>query len=217
MTDQFIITRMGVEAGESLERIVARKDAERAAGNGEFWWGIGTSLGRAGLQSGKTHRGGLPVLFAKMRSKPKRIDIAPDDVFVWTHWETLEGRGEIPQHVVITSRGVAAKSRHYALPCSSDTSITLDGQHRFDPELCRTANGRVMGGSQNTALLNGSPYGHATGKYAIAFEATLSAPYCPKLVTSRCLTAEERLLLDTWHVGSGDDWLEVAERIRVPR
>ena len=32
MTNQFIISRMGTEAGESLERIVARKDAERAAG-----------------------------------------------------------------------------------------------------------------------------------------------------------------------------------------
>ena len=217
MTNQFIISRMGTEAGESLERIVARKDAERAAGDGEFWWGIGTSLGRAGLLAGKSHRGELPVLFSKMLSKPKRIDSAPDDVFVWTHWETLEGRGEIPRHVVITSRGDAAKSRHYALPCSSNTPIGLDDQFRFDPDLCRTARGRVMGGSQSTALLTGSPYGHLAGKYAVAFEARLAPPYCPKLIASRQLTPEERTILNTWKAGSDHCWLEVAERIRGRR
>ena len=36
---------MGDEAGQSLNGIIARKDAERALGNGLFYWGIGSSLG----------------------------------------------------------------------------------------------------------------------------------------------------------------------------
>lgn len=44
---------MQAEAGEILAGIVARKEAERAAGNGEFWWGIGNSLGKAVQDSAK--------------------------------------------------------------------------------------------------------------------------------------------------------------------
>jgi len=214
MTGQFIISRMGPEAGESLECIVARKEVERQAGDGQFWWGIGSRLGKQGFNAGKTHRGQLPVLFAKMLSTPKRADVAPDQVFVWTHWENLEGRGEIPHHVLITSRGDQVKRRHYALACTSDDPIRLGGRDRFDPSRCPTANGKVMGDQQVTALLNGSPYGHPTGKYAIEFEATLAAPYCPELVTARPLDGEERELLKVWRPGQRADWLDLIREIR---
>jgi hypothetical protein len=36
---------MGVKSGEGLDQIVRRKEAERIEGNGQFWWGIGSSLG----------------------------------------------------------------------------------------------------------------------------------------------------------------------------
>jgi hypothetical protein len=40
----FVWTRMQDEAGQTLHTIIRRKEAERASGNGEFWWGIGNSL-----------------------------------------------------------------------------------------------------------------------------------------------------------------------------
>ena len=43
----FVFTKPGVEAGESLADIVARKEAERIAGQNTFWWGVGTSLGES--------------------------------------------------------------------------------------------------------------------------------------------------------------------------
>jgi hypothetical protein len=43
----FVWTKMGAESGEGLAQIVRRKEGERVAGRGIFWWGIGTSLGPA--------------------------------------------------------------------------------------------------------------------------------------------------------------------------
>ena len=41
----FVWSVIGGDAGESVDHIVARKEAERRAGRGEFWWGLGTPLG----------------------------------------------------------------------------------------------------------------------------------------------------------------------------
>jgi hypothetical protein len=54
----FVWTKMGVESGETLPQIIQRKEAERIAGDGNFWWGIGTSLGAAVRDDGS-----LAVLF----------------------------------------------------------------------------------------------------------------------------------------------------------
>ncbi len=216
MTGQFIISRMGVEAGESLDNIVARKEAERKAGSGIFWWGIGTSLGRSGFDAAKSSTEGLPVLFARTVSPPRRVDVAPAEVFLWTHWENLEGRGKIPPHVIITSHGDAGKGRHYALACRSNEPLALGGSRRFDPSRSRTVNGKVMGGSQNTALLTGDPRGHETGKYSIEFEARLVVPFCPKLVAGRLLNLQEREILKGWRYHGKSDWMALADRIRRP-
>jgi len=45
--DQFVWTKMQTNAGESLENIIRRKELERKAGNGIFWWGVGESKGPA--------------------------------------------------------------------------------------------------------------------------------------------------------------------------
>ncbi len=210
MTEQFVLSRMGAEAGELHGGILARKEAERLAGTGEFWWGIGTSLGIAGFEAARA--GNLRVLFTRMLSKPKMVDTAPDRVFMWTHWETPWARGEIPPHVVVTSRGTEAKSRHYALACRSESPLGLLGGGPFDHTQCRTASGKIMGGSQVTALLTGDPRRHTAGPYTIDFEATLSAPYCPKLTRYRELAPDERTLLTSWQ--PGDDWQSLVSTLR---
>jgi hypothetical protein len=163
----FIWSKMQTEAGERLEWIVARKDAERIAGNAEFWWGIGNSLGRAAQEAAAVD-GGLPVLFSQMLSRPKKIDTTPAQVFLWTAYEDAPGViRHIPPHVIVTSRG--GKSRHYALVCHSAVPLVLADYGPFDVRRCLTPAGRVPAAQQVTALLTGDfQTGHDAGAYRIA-------------------------------------------------
>jgi hypothetical protein len=180
----FVWTKMGVESGEGLAQIVRRKEAERIAGRGIFWWGIGNSLGTAVRDSARRQGGKLPVLFSTMLGRAKSIDAAPESVWRWTAWEDQSGRvHDIPSHVTVISRGAEAKERHYALVCYSDQPISVrtNGQ-RFNPNMCRTLSGKVPGASQVTALLKGVAEGHPQGPYEIGFKATLIEPWAVKLV-----------------------------------
>jgi len=180
----FFWTKMGIESGEALEDIIIRKDAERTAGGGEFWWGIGTSLGSAVRDAAQSNGGKLPVIFSKMLGRPKPADQSPEVVWKWTEWEDENGRTHrLPPHAHVISRGAATKAKHYALVCHSESALTLrSGNQPFDPSLCRTASGKVPGSSQVTALLQGSPEAHKSGPYEVAFQATLVRPWAVKLL-----------------------------------
>jgi hypothetical protein len=182
--DAFVWTKMGVESGEGLQHIVRRKEAERIAGRGQFWWGIGNSLGSAARDAARLQGGSLPVLFSQMLAKPKAADSAPGMVWKWTGWEDETGRiHDIPAHAKVISRGTAAKDRHYALVCRSDVPLALArGGARFDPAQCRTLSGKAPGASQVTALLRGKPDTHRGGPYEICFRAVLVEPWAVKLV-----------------------------------
>ena len=72
----FVWTRFGVEAGETIEQILSRKEAERQACDGRFFWGIGNSV-KPGLL---TLLGSLvmpELLFSPIRSKPRAVDVSP--------------------------------------------------------------------------------------------------------------------------------------------
>jgi hypothetical protein len=182
--DSFVWTKMGIESGEGLAQIVQRKEAERKAGGGSFWWGIGNSLGPAVRSEALAHGGTLPVVFSPMLGRAKPADTSPDMVWKWTKWEDENGRlHDIPAHAKVISRGQLSKERHYALVCHSDVLLALArGGQKFDPNQCRTLAGKVPGSSQVTALLTGSPNGHPKGPYEIAFRATLVAPWAVKIV-----------------------------------
>ena len=180
----FVWTKMGTESGEELARIVKRKEAERVAGNGIFWWGIGKSLGSNVRSFARAQGDTLPVIFSCMLSRAKIIDTSPKEIFRWTRWENEDGASRpIPQHVKVISRGAPDKGRHYALVCRSEGPIELATKgERFDPRQCLTPSGKVPGASQVTALLEGSIEGHPRGNYEISFRAILIAPYAPKLL-----------------------------------
>src|SRR2546426_10436984 len=81
----FCWTKMQAEAGQPLELILRRKEAERAAGGGLFFWGIGTSVARKLLQM--LERGlHLKVLFSVMKAKPKPEDSSPAGISLWTSY-----------------------------------------------------------------------------------------------------------------------------------
>jgi hypothetical protein len=182
--DLFVWTKVGVESGEGLEQIVRRKEAERLEGNGQFWWGIGNSLGPAVRTAAREQGGKLPVLFSVMLGKPRAADTAPETVWRWTSWEDEAGRVRaVPSYAKVISRGAAAKDRHYALVCHSDVPLELAyGGARFDPARCRTLSGKIPGASQVTALLRGDPDTHDNGPYAVSFRAVLVEPWAVKLV-----------------------------------
>ena len=175
---------MGAESGEALEQIVRRKETERVEGNGQFWWGIGNSLGRAVRDAARGQGGRLPVLFSVMLGRPKAPDSAPEIIWRWTSWEDEAALVHaIPPHAKVISRGAAAKSRHYALVCHSDAPLALArGGARFDPAQCRTLSGKTPGDSQVTALLRGSPDSYRDGRYEVCFKAQLIRPWAVKLV-----------------------------------
>jgi hypothetical protein len=184
MMPAFVWTKMGLGSGEGLADIVRRKEAERAAGQGIFWWGVGSSLGDKVCQYAKQEGGTLPVLFSMALALAKATDTSPAAVWRWTAWEDRSGRvHQIPPHVKVISRGANDKARHYALACQSHAPIFLDTKgRRFDPRQCLTPSGKIPGPSMVTALLLGDPAGHQQGAYHIAFRATLIEPWCVKLV-----------------------------------
>lgn len=165
---------MQAAGGETLAHIVIRKEAERAAGQGEFWWGIGNSLGAAVDEAAGVTNGNLPVLFSKMLGPPKLADSDPASVCVWNGWRSSTGRsGPIPEHVLVTG-GVDPTGRYYALACQSDHPLAITDHGPFDPAQCRTALGKVPGSSQVTCILRDiAPGSHAQGQYRLGFRARL--------------------------------------------
>jgi hypothetical protein len=96
----FVWTRMQDEAGQTLHTIIRRKEAERASGNGEFWWGIGNSLGACVLSAAREAGGSLPVLFSMMLSRPAKADSHAETVWLFDEWRDRNGHlHDMPPHV----------------------------------------------------------------------------------------------------------------------
>ena len=210
----FVWTKMGAEGGQSLRRIVAIKEAERQAGGGVFWWGVGNSLGPAVRQEAKRSGGTLAVVFSEMITRAKRADSHPDHVCLWETWCDPDGNViDIPEHVLEWSKGENAKKSHYALVCRSDVPLVIDEDVPFDPAVCRTLAGKCPGASQVTALLEEGPDAdHSRGVYWRSFQATLVEPWFVKLINPRRLSVEERGLHSSWK--HGEDWTTFVRRFR---
>ena len=202
----FVWTKMQSEGGQSLSAILALKEAERLAGGGIFWWGVGNSLGTAVKEAAKSARGTLPILFSMMRATPQRKDVNPGQVHLWTTWADATGAvHNVPAHVLEWSRGADNKKTHYALVCRAPTPLVIGDHGPFDPSRCRTHLGNPPGASQVTALLQGDlGEDHSPGTYHFGFRATLIEPWTVQLVNPRSLSSAERGLFASWK--RGDNW-----------
>jgi hypothetical protein len=198
---QFVWTKMQTESGIALPNILALKEMERLAGNGIFWWGIGSSLGPAIQEAAEAAGGMLPILFSLMLARPQKKDTAPDEVFIWTAWhDHVGGIRAIPKHVLEFSRGHDKKKHHYALVCRSNVPLTIGYHGPFDPSRYRTASGKRPADSQVTTLLEGSlDESQFPGNYHFGFRAVLIKPWAVKLAEPRRLESRERNLLDAWN------------------
>lgn len=216
-------TRMQAEAGQPLERIVARKELERRAGNGLFCWGVGNSASTLIPQLAK-FGAEVDVHFSVMKSKPRAQDADPTGVFVWRTFFDCNGvETPLPPHLVITSRshtGSGPKRTHYALMCYSDRQLALGDLGPFDPECYRNAggNGGAVGNSQVTALLVKKRKSCKDAPYRIGFSAKLIGSLWVKLGQPLSLTAAQVPRLKRLTERAGDaspaEWLSFAAQLR---
>src|SRR5260370_21248752 len=97
----FVWSLMGQDAGQSLDEIVVRKEAERKTG-GDFWWGLGTPLGPRVGSVAVLNGGILPALFSALNGK-RATQASNEIVRVWNGWCSIRSgqRGTIPKHVLV--------------------------------------------------------------------------------------------------------------------
>lgn len=179
----FCWTRFGTEAGQPIEQIFARKEQERIANQGVFFWGIGNAIGPSLLEL--LRRSQTPeAVFSPIQSAPRMEDASPSSVVAWTKAETLSGEEyRLPEHSLITSRfdPLKPKSRHYALVCYSTTRITIgpSSEQIHFGALRNLLTSRPVGASQVTAVVHMAASGgnRKNATYDIAFRAQLAPPY----------------------------------------
>src|SRR5262245_24776936 len=123
----FCWTRFGIEAGEGVAGILARKEKERIANTGVFLWGIGNAIGPS-IRKLLLVENEPEVAFSLIRSPAKALDTNPEVVVRWTTGRDLDGHQyELPLGSVVTSAYHGpTKQSHYALVCSSEVPIRLD-------------------------------------------------------------------------------------------
>jgi hypothetical protein len=183
----FCWTRFGAEAGESFGEILARKDVERQAGDGIFYWGIGSAVGRS-LKALIARVDTPEVLFSPIASAPRACDVSPGHVVRWTEGQGLHGESMLlPEHARVTSRWDPDRptTARYALVCHSDEPLQLDDHG----ELCFGAlrnllSGAGIGASQVTAVVRRDFVQPTSGRrYRVALRASLVWPYLVRLAS----------------------------------
>ncbi|PYX27358.1 MAG: hypothetical protein DMG80_18760 [Acidobacteria bacterium] len=127
------------------------------------------------------------VLFSPIKSPPRRSDVLPQGIAVWTRAECLDGAPfQLPKRTLVTSRQDEAKAKaaHYALVCHS--SVPLNEAGAEEPvsinALQNLISGRSVGASQVTAVVALRDEVSGPGlDYAIALRARLVWPYFLRL------------------------------------
>lgn len=219
--DEYVCwSRMQAEAGQGLEAIVARKERERLAGGGLFFWGVGNAPATiASIMA----RASLPVrvVFSIMKSRPKAIDVAPSRTVAWRRY--IDERGverELPEHVLVTSRADSAsgpKRMHYALMCRSSEPLTLTSSAEgFDPTAFRNAGGTgaPVGNSQVTALLRRVKQDARHSDYEANLEAWLTGGYWVRLTDPVQIDQRKAGFIADLESADQKDWCELVGNIR---
>jgi hypothetical protein len=176
----FCWTRFGIEAGEPIESILCRKEAERLTNDGTFYWGIGNSVA-PGIMELLERTAQPEVLFSPIKSRARSIDVVPRRVIRWREEITIAGERRIlPETVRVTS---GPSRSHYALVCSAAAPLELANHGRLCfNELRNLVSGNPLGSSQVTAVVSRKPGVTTTdGGYIIALRARLVAPHLVRL------------------------------------
>lgn len=178
---------MGAESGESLRDIVARKEAERVACGGVFYWGIGSSVGPA-LSALLTETDSPEVLFSPIKSPARLVDASPSHIVRWSGGRGLLGNClTLPSTAKVTSRWDPARpdAPRYALVCASDSPLALSNHGEIcSAQLRNLRSGAPVGASQVTAVVRHDSKATEAARrswYSVALRATLVWPYLIRL------------------------------------
>lgn len=186
---------MQAEAGQSLASIIARKEIERQAGGGVFFWGVGTPPARM-IPLLLDQHARIPVVFSIMRSDPRPEDLNPGRVVRWQKYVTADGsERSLPRTAMVTSRGDGTKGpkkRHYALVCRSDAPLICGDLGPFDPAAFRNASASAghVAPSQVTSLLRRVAQSNSETKYRINLVSWLTDGYWVRLCEPIEVTAQ---------------------------
>jgi hypothetical protein len=182
LPDCFCWTRFGTEAGQGIDQILKRKEEERAANGGVFFWGIGNALGPS-MRQLLLRTSEPDVIFSPMKSAPRQEDVSPPQVVAWTTAETLSGDSySLPPSSMVTSgyNPAAQKQTHYALVCFSPKPLVHSLVHekvRFGT-IRNLATGRPVAPSQTTAVVERNGAGAPDeSAYDVAIRAKLVSPF----------------------------------------
>jgi len=217
----FCWSKMQAESGQPLEAIIRRKEAERLAGSGLFFWGVGNSLGRGRIAALLQRTPTPTVAFSIMRAPPKHADIAPSEVLMWRAYLDDQGTCKpLPAHVLVISRGRTAtreKRYHYALVCRAERPLRLDHHGKIDLGQYRNLGSSkpTIGYSQVTAVLERHSALQSRQEYDVHLVASLTEPYFVRLADARPLTSRERDAVA--HASSGCttmEWINFVSELR---
>lgn len=222
LPEAFCWTKIQAEAGQSLDLILHRKEMERAAGEGLFFWGVGTSLARKFFELLK--RVSQPkVLFSVMKSKPKSRDISPEGIYLWTSYVDLFGQQRrLPEHALVLSRSsteAGPKTHHYALACYSEGRLGLKSSGKMQLGHFRnlgSANPRI-GSSQVTAVIEHVSSAGGEGPfYGIDLVTGLADPFFVQLAEPVLLPMAEKELLDRVipQIPDPVDWMHLVRGLK---
>ena len=217
----FVCSVIGGDANETLDHIVKRKEAERVAGSGEFWWGLGAPLGADVEDKARQNGGTLPALFSESSTSAKHSG----QVLVWQNWKSVlppRKAGRIPNHIIVTSghnQNTTKKKPHYALICHLNVHLVLGNLGYCDLTQCLTAKNQkpinyVVGArllEKQLPLMSGQGISSLSVR-KIAFEATLVGHCYVKLENPRALTATQLASLQNYQ--PGHDWLCLVKQLR---
>ncbi|MFI5396694.1 MAG: hypothetical protein ACHQ9S_14260 [Candidatus Binatia bacterium] len=214
---------MQAEAGQSLHRILHRKELERIAGDGLFFWGVGNALGDRLSMLVRLVRA-PKVAFSVMKSKPKREDTEPERLLMWNAYVDALGQPrELPDHVLLLSRGTTQngdKKRHYALVCQSAVPLGLGNWGVLDAQHLRNLGSpsERLGASQVTAIVQHTSAVDSAGNttYQLAMLADFVAPYFVRLADPIALPVQLARTIDALldRQPHADTWSEFVGNLR---
>jgi hypothetical protein len=182
LPESFCWSRFGTEAGETVDRILERKEVERSRNKGVFLWGIGSAIGPSVKELLRIQTA-PEVVFSPISSRPRLVDVSPAETVAWMAARDLEGRSvSLPPWSKVTSRAPTGPRppRHYALVCHSEVNLRLDPSPSFlrMGELQNLRTNNKVGASQVTAVVRYAVSRKAEGPaYAIALRVRLVAPF----------------------------------------
>ena len=190
LPEVFCWTKMGPDSGQALEDVIRRKDMEREAGNGHFWWGVGESKGRRIDELLGRNAGRAKVVFSQQKSCGKRADTHPETVLLWRSYIDSDGTERpIPKHVILLSKET---SRYYALVCKSEAPLRLSSnQCLYLGNYRNLGSGKSPGDSQVTEVIKKVRSGSKDRCYPVSMMADLVAPYFVELKNERPLRMKE--------------------------